>query len=206
QQKQTLRTALRYADQLRHVVGGLGHPLAFPAAAHVEAVVFRTRVEREIAALKKQEPEIVTTLVMQERMRPRDTYVHLGGDFLRKAAHVGPGAPEPRPPLPRGRADGPPPNRLDLARWLVDPHNPLTPRVTVNRLWQRYFGIGLVETENDFGTQGTPPSHPALLDWLAREFVEHGWGMKAVHRLIVTSATYRQASTFRPEARAKAPR
>lgn len=86
---------------------------------------------------------------------------------------------------------------MDLARWLVDPSNPLTARVTVNRLWQVAFGRGLVETENDFGTQGTPPSHPELLDWLATELVERGWSLKSIHRLIFTSATYRQSSHWR---------
>jgi hypothetical protein len=96
--------------------------------------------------------------------------------------------------------------RLDLAKWLVDPQNPLTPRVTMNRAWMRYFGRGLVETEEDFGTQGTPPSHPELLDWLAREFIRQGWSMKAMHRLIVTSATYRQSSNVRPELAERDPR
>jgi hypothetical protein len=91
--------------------------------------------------------------------------------------------------------------RLDLASWLIDPANPLTPRVTVNRIWQQYFGLGLVETDNDFGTQGTKPSHPELLDWLGSELIARGWSLKSFHRLIVTSSTYRQSSQARPDLR-----
>jgi hypothetical protein len=96
--------------------------------------------------------------------------------------------------LPQLPADVKTPTRLDLAHWLTDPRQPLTARVTVNRFWQQFFGAGLVQTENDFGTQGSPPTHPELLDWLASEFMRQGWSMKALHRLVVTSATYRQAS------------
>ena len=95
--------------------------------------------------------------------------------------------------------------RLDLAHWLVDSDNPLTPRVAVNRMWQKLFGVGLVETVEDFGVQGSVPSHPKLLDWLAAEFVERGWSRKQMLRLIVTSSTYRQASTTRADLDRKDP-
>jgi Protein of unknown function (DUF1553) len=101
---------------------------------------------------------------------------------------------------------GAPVDRLALARWLVDPKNPLTARVAVNRYWAQLFGAGLVETEEDFGTQGEPPSHPELLDWLAVRYRESGWDTKALLRLIVTSATYRQSSRARPELLEKDPR
>jgi hypothetical protein len=151
----------------------------------------------ELKELHKQlKSAITTTLVMKERAQPRETHVHLRGDFLRPGDKVEPGVPAVLPPI---RATGDRANRLDLARWLVDPANPLTARVIVNRIWQQYFGAGIVATENDFGTQGTPPSHPELLDWLATEFVARGWRLKAMHRLIVSSATYRQSSRFRPD-------
>ena len=153
-------------------------------------------------AVKKAAPQIKSTLVMRELPSPREAYIHINGDFLRKGDTVQPGTPAVLPPLPSSEGI----NRLDLARWLVDETNPLTPRVTVNRIWQRYFGIGIVETENDFGTQGTPPSHPELLDWLASELVSGGWSLKQLHRLIVTSATYRQASDHRAELGTRDPR
>ena len=144
--------------------------------------------------LRKREPKITTTLVMRELPRPRVSYIHLGGDFTRKGVTVQPAVPAVLPQLPPTAN-----TRLDLARWIVDPANPLTSRVTVNRIWQGYFGKGIVETENDFGTQGAKPTHPELLDWLASEFVERKWSQKAIHRLIVTSAAYRQASKERPD-------
>ena len=101
---------------------------------------------------------------------------------------------------------GGPVNRLTLARWLFDPRNPLTSRVAVNRYWAQLLGVGLVETEEDFGTQGEPPSHPELLDWLAVRYRDSGWDTKALLRLIVTSSTYRQSSRARPELMAKDPR
>jgi len=145
--------------------------------------------------LKQREPKFPTTLVMEEMEAPRESYMHLGGDFTRKGATVTPGVLRVLHPLAPAEKS----SRLHLAQWLVDPKNPLLARVTVNRIWQQYFGKGLVETENDFGTQGAPPTHPELLDWLATEFIARGWSQKAMHRLIVTSATYRQSSKRRPD-------
>ncbi|MEX0677860.1 MAG: PSD1 and planctomycete cytochrome C domain-containing protein [Pirellulales bacterium] len=159
----------------------------------------RTPLTKRIAELKQQQKQmddkITTTLVMRERQEPRETFIHLRGNFLSHGARVEPGVPAVLPPI---KARGPKPDRLDFARWLVDPANPLSPRVTVNRIWQRHFGAGLVATENDFGLQGDRPTHPELLDWLARELIDSGWSLKAMHRLIVSSNTYRQES--RPRA------
>ena len=144
---------------------------------------------------------VARTMVMKELATPRPTWILTRGDFLRpdkSAGPVEPGVMDCLPPLPtKDAADSL--NRLDLARWLVSETNPLTARVFVNRVWMRYFGRGLVETENDFGSQGSPPTHPALLDWLARQFMEQGWSQKSLHRLIVTSHTYRQSSLIRPD-------
>ncbi len=151
-------------------------------------------VERvqNLRELRRREPKLTTALVMRDLPQPREAYIHLGGDFTRKGIAVKPAIPAVLPQLP-AEAN----TRLDFARWLVDERNPLTARVTVNRFWQEYFGKGLVETENDFGAQGAKPSHPELLDWLASEFMRAKWSSKAIHRLIVTSAAYRQSSNQR---------
>jgi mono/diheme cytochrome c family protein len=161
------------------------------------------RLENEaLLKLRADEPKFVTTMVVQERTgSPRDTHVHKGGDFTRKGDPVAPGVPHVLAGLVND-SPGTPPDRLDLARWLVDRRNPLTARVVVNRIWQAYFGRGLVETDNDFGTQGSYPSHPELLDWLACELMDSGWREKVIHRLIASSSTYSQASRLRSDAQA----
>ena len=127
--------------------------------------------------------------VMKERAQPRETFIHVRGNFLTRGEKVSPGVPS----FLLGET-AQPSNRLEFARWLVNGKNPLVARVAVNRFWQGYFGHGLVRTPADFGLQGEWPTHPELLDWLASEFVASGWDMKAIHRLIVTSATYRQSA------------
>ncbi len=151
-----------------------------------------------IRAVQQLSPKIPHTMVMRELPQPRATQVLIGGDFTSKGIEVQPGTPGILPPLEKLGSYA---TRLDLARWLVDPRNPLTARVTVNRIWQGYFGRGLVETEEDFGLRGALPDHPELLDWLASEFVAGGWSLKAIHRLVVTSATYRQTSMHREDTR-----
>lgn len=133
---------------------------------------------------------IQTTMVMGELDQPRETHVHVRGLYDQLGEQVYPGVPASLPPI---KSDGPT-NRLALAQWLVSPDQPLTARVTVNRFWQQYFGVGLVKTAEDFGSQGEFPSHPELLDWLATEFMQSGWDVKALQKKIVMSATYRQSS------------
>ncbi len=149
-----------------------------------------------IEKLRREKPAYATALVMQERPaeHPRATFVHHRGQFLQPAERVTPGVPAVLPDLPAGV----PRDRLSFARWLVSPTNPLTARVTVNRQWAAFFGRGIVATLGDFGYQGEPPTHPELLDWLAVEFMQDGWSLKRLHRLIVTSATYRQDSRVTP--------
>ena len=136
-----------------------------------------------------------------ENPNPRTSYVHIRGDFRSRGLTVEPGTPAVLPLLP---AD-PKPSRLTLARWLVSRDNPLTARVTVNRIWQELFGAGLVLTSEDFGTQGARPTHPELLDWLATQFRDHGWEVKGMVKLIVTSATYRQSSAVRQDLKSRDP-
>ena len=147
-----------------------------------------------IAELTKRVPDLPQAMVMSERSKPRETRIHVRGSFQSPGDVVSPGVPGILPPM----ADEEPINRLGLARWLVRPDHPLTARVAVNRIWEQYWGRGLVGTVEDFGTQGDRPTHPELLDWLATELPRQGWSTKAIHRLIVTSATYRQASKASP--------
>ena len=146
----------------------------------------------KIRELKKR-PSASTTLVFRERPadNPRATFLHHRGEFLQPKELVQPDVPDFLPPLTIQAAAKP---RLEFAKWLVAPENPLTARVQVNRAWSALFGQGLVTTEGDFGRQGNPPSHPELLDWLAEDFVEQGQSIKKLHRQLVLSATYRQSS------------
>ena len=151
---------------------------------------------QQIFELREREPKIPTTMILRERAESRETFVHKRGDFLDRGVDVVGGVPAVLPPLKPASENA---NRLDFARWLVSAENPLTPRVHMNRDWQKFFGRGLVETEDDFGVQGTPPTHPELLDWLATEFVGLAWDTKAMHRVMVTSSTYRQSSEIRSD-------
>jgi hypothetical protein len=160
-----------------------------------ELKTLRDELDEKRKAQETLKGEIPTTLVMRERSEPRETHLLVRGSFLNPGEKVSAGVPAILPPLPKGE----PTNRVTLARWLVSPENPLTARVTVNRFWEQIFGRGIVETVEDFGTQGERPTHPELLDWLGTEFMRQNWDMKAVLRLMVTSSTYRQSSKSTPE-------
>ncbi len=151
-------------------------------------------LKKAFKELEEEFPGLTQAYTMAENPRPPETRVLLRGNYRNPGILVAPAAPAALPPLPAGE-----PNRLALAEWLVSRDNPLTARVTVNRVWQQHFGTGLVSTPEDFGTRGERPSHPELLDWLAVEFMESGWDLKALHRLIVASATYRQSSDIRAD-------
>ncbi len=181
--------------------------LATPAAERTPAQIaevfsyWRTTVpewneaNEQIDRLWQKWPEGTTSLVLASRGEFRETRMLKRGDFLKPGDAVSAGVPEVLHDMP---ADAPP-TRLSLARWLVDPKSPTTARVFVNRMWQAYFGTGIVSTSEDFGVQSEPPSHPQLLDWLACEFVDRGWSIKAMHRLIVHSAAYQQSSNISPD-------
>ena len=150
---------------------------------------------KAIDELMKGWPYGPTTLALMQCETPRETYIFKRGDWKRLGEAVEPNTPSFLHKLPPGA----PRNRLGLAKWIVDRENPLTARVIVNRVWQQYYGAGLVNSAEDFGSRCELPSHPQLLDWLAVEFRENGWSLKKLHRLIVTSATYRQSSKLTPK-------
>ncbi len=138
---------------------------------------------------------LTTTLVMEEREAPRGAYVLARGEYQHREEQVYPQTPAVLPVLPEDTL----PNRLGFAKWLLLPEHPLTARVAINRFWQNVFGVGIVETAEDFGTQGIPPVHPELLDWLATEFIASGWDVQKMLKLLLTSATYRQSAQVTPE-------
>ena len=186
------RTA-RQADKIRDYF--LEH--ALPA----NIAVARTRLMDAQAKRDAFYQSLPTVMVMEEMPTPRETHLLIRGMYDKPGDVV-------TPMLPAALMSSPnayPPNRLGLAQWLVGPSNPLMSRVTVNRYWQMYFGTGIVKTTEDFGSQGEPPSHPELLDWLATEFVRTGWDVKTLQKTIVMSATYRQSSRLSPELLAKDP-
>jgi hypothetical protein len=158
----------------------------------------RTELEKQREAAKKSvdqaNNEVTLAMVMEEMPKPRETHILIRGAYDKFGEKVSCGVPAVLPSLPSGIEN----NRLGLARWLVDPSNPLTARVAVNRYWQTLFGTGLVKTQEDFGIQGEPPSHPELLDWLATEFVRTKWDVKNILKTVVMSATYRQSSRLTP--------
>ena len=149
----------------------------------------------KLKELKSSYPQLSEARIIRERRTPGETFLRVRGQWDRNGIRV-----EPQPPafMPQAPSQGRT-TRLDLAKWILSEDNPLTARVAVNRMWQEFFGRGLVRISEDFGTQGEPPSHPQLLDWLASTFRTQGWSMKRMHKLIVMSATYRQASHARTE-------
>ncbi|PHS13222.1 MAG: hypothetical protein COA78_07265 [Blastopirellula sp.] len=156
------------------------------------------KLEDAVAAAKKSLTDYrnKSSKVRAVKLSERETKIHIRGNFLEKGEAVQRNTPTVLPAIELGESEKP---RLTYARWLVSQENPLTARVTVNRIWQRHFGRGIVSTVDDFGTQGQPPSHPQLLDWLANDFMQHDWSLKHLHKRIVTSSVYRQSSAIRPD-------
>jgi hypothetical protein len=162
-------------------------------------------LRKQLAEYQKQKTDvdaaIPATMISGDLPQPREAFVLIRGAYDKKGDKVERGVPSILPPLP----EGVPNNRLGLAKWLVAPNHPLTARVIVNRYWQQFFGTGLVKTAEDFGAQGVWPTHPELLDWLSTEFIQTGWDVKRMHKLMVMSGTYRQSSKVTPELLAKDP-
>jgi hypothetical protein len=187
-----LEAAEARAAGFRRSAAAAGGPALLPLLGKFdEAKHERDRLDNAIPA----------TLVFKERAQPRPAYLLKRGEYDQRGAEVGRATPAFLPPLPSDA----PRNRLGLAHWLVAPEHPLTARVAVNRLWQQVFGTGIVKTAEDFGSQGEPPSHPRLLDWLAVQFIDDGWNVKKMMKRIVTSATYRQSTKVTADRLAKDP-
>ncbi len=178
----------RTADQQREI-------MRFFAQRSPLTLKLRNEIEKQVGERAANKP--VDTPIMRDLAadQQRVTNIHVRGNFLEKGEAVTAAVPTAFHPFPAAA----PLNRLGVAQWLTDPNNPLTARVAANRFWAQFFGIGLVESQEDFGIQGLPPSHPELLDWLATEFVRQGWSMKQLAKTIVMSATYRQSSRVTPE-------
>ena len=185
--KRTQRQADRLTD---YFLGNHGPDLDKNKAVSA----FLNEARKKLKDLRATLPEITQAPVMEELPNPPQSNIHLGGDYQALGAAVEPDIPSVFTPISAPHAD-----RLTLARWLVSRENPMTARVAVNRMWQDFFGRGLVLSSENFGTQGDKPSHPELLDWLASEFQDHDWSVKYIEKLIVMSAAYRQSSTVRKE-------
>ncbi|MBS0265758.1 MAG: PSD1 domain-containing protein, partial [Planctomycetes bacterium] len=191
-------------------------------AEHKKVVAYYAPLDSELIRLRQAEmdharqappPPATRAPILTDQVPYRKTHIHVRGDFLRKGEEVQPHTPALLPPL--RMTPGRVPNRLDLARWLVDPANPLTPRVAMNRIWKHLFGQPLVTSAEDFGTRGEKPSHPELLDWIAAEFMvptsppppaATPWSVKRMIKLIVLSSTYRQVSHIREDMQERDPR
>jgi len=191
----TKRTAQQSSQLKKHFV-----QTAYTKSRGIFAplIAERQRLMQEEATVRASSPQV---MVMEEMPQPRETYMLIRGDFQKKGEKVTPGTPLSLPPLAANVKS----DRLALARWLVQRDHPLTARVTVNRFWEQLFGVGIVKTSDDFGMQGEWPSHPELLDWLAHEFIESGWDMKALLRTIVMSDTYQQSAKVLPDVLARDP-
>ncbi|MEM7261165.1 MAG: DUF1553 domain-containing protein, partial [Planctomycetota bacterium] len=190
----TLKVEIEQLYGANHVLGRFRLRFGREEVAPVVSSEWRDAWQARVA-VEASRPRVPRTLVMKERATPRVTRLFRRGSFLDPGEVVIPGYPAAWSSLV---PDAPRRNRLDLARWLVHPDHALVHRVTVNRIWQRFFGAGLVETENDFGLRGAVPTHPDLLEWLAGVWVRDGFSMKALHRRVVTSETYRRSSRIDP--------